>query len=289
MIPDLYNRKHRLGEFFVDGWKIYCRYFVYLVAFVLSCEFLALLFQFAVPKVEGWGALRIVAGLFAELITLIGTIAVMFITVQATSGLPVSWESCRRKVSDKLGSAMWVNVILFVFLGLAVLPIFLSAKLGFSSPVLGGSHRLFVVFLVILFLLPVLLLSNLLRFSIHAVVLRQMDGIPALAYSWRLVRHRWWYVLITSLLLGLPVGIIRFAGTFVLKAGGLQENVLISGSFELLGSVFSIYTTILITLFFLNIDWEGSAQKVDELKHPVDPVNLSDGKRHDRDVFRDVA
>ncbi len=262
MIPDLYDRKHRLGEFFVEGWKIYCRYFVYLVTFVLSCEFLALLFKLAVPKVEGWGAFSMIAGLFAELIALVGTIAVMFITVQAASGLSMSWGSCHRKILGTFGSAVWVSVILYALLGLAIVPILLATKSGasYNSPVL----LIFVLF--VSYLLPILCLHNFLQFSLHAVVLRKQTGFSSLIYSWRLVRHRWWYVFVTTILLALPVGILHLAGSFLLKAVGFQENMLTSESVNLLGRILQIYTTILVTLFFLNIDFMGVREHVHEMR-----------------------
>jgi len=261
MIPDLYDRKLKLSEIFAEGWRIYRRYFIYLVAFVLPVEFLAQMLQVAVPHENR--VLRISVLLPAELITVIGLIVVIFITAQATATQPVSWGECRNKISGTLGRAMWATIIVSVILIISLLPFLFVALSALTLPSLAVS----MIFLT----LPAMILAIYFLFVIHAVVLRSKKGVPALFYSWRLVRHRWWYVLIAVILLNLPVSLIHLAAHFALRASGFYTSAVFTEGFNLIGSVMGIYSTILVTLFFLNIDREGLKEKVDALRHPVNP------------------
>jgi len=251
-MTNLCNRRLSFKEFFSEGWRIYCRYFLYLAAFVLPCNFVAQIFQSAVPHRQK--LLGVLVALSTTLITLIGSIVIIFIAERASSAQPVSWEECRKKIFETYGRTVWTAIVLAVMLILSLLPfIFLMAGLlakGFLSCV---SH-LQLIFLVIIFLLPPIIVSNYLQFVFSAVVLRGKMAVSALRYSWNVVRNRWWHVFFAIILLNLPVALVQAIGLVMLRISGLQANAFIFGGFKLAVSILTIYSTILITLLFLNMD-----------------------------------
>ncbi len=252
MMPDLYERKLRIGEIFSEGWRIYCRYFAYLVAFVLPCNFAAQMLLSAVPRAHK--LLGVLVALFTTLITLIGSIVIIFITERASSAQPVSWGECRKKIFETYGRTVWTAIVLSVMLMLACLPfIFFMAGLlakGFLSCISPPQ----LIFLVIIFLLPPIIVSIYLQFVFSAVVLRGKTAVSALCYSWNVVRNRWWYVFVAVIVLNLPVALVQGISLVMLRILGLQANSFIFGSFKLAISILTIYSTILITLLFLNLD-----------------------------------
>ncbi len=264
MMPDLYERKLRIGEIFSEGWRIYCRYFAYLVAFVLPCNFAAQMLLSAVPRAHKM--LGVLVVLFTALITLIGSIVIIFIAERASSAQSVSWAECRKKIFEAYGRTVWTAIVLSVMLMLSFLPfIFLMAGLlakGFLSCISPPQ----LIFLVIIFLLPLIIAANYLQFVFSAVVLRGKTAVSALRYSWNVVRNRWWYVFFAVILLNLPMALVQGVGLVMLRISGFQANAFIFGSFKLLLSVFTIYSTILITLLFLNMDREN---KTPDPVHPV--------------------
>jgi hypothetical protein len=247
MIPDLYDRKLGVGEIYSKGWQIYCRYFSCLVAFVLPCEFVAQMLEFAVSQ----KTLHTLISLSTWLITLIGTIVVIFVASKSASTLPVSWEDCRKKILEAYGRTVWAKIVLSVILALSILPVFFVRFGMFIDEFLAGASP----FSGLLFALPFVIVFNYLGFVICAVVLRGYSAVPALGYSWRLVRGRWWYVLGMTFLLYLPVIIIRIVG---ITAGRVFASYVnwgfVMGFTVFLMPLFQIYSTILFTLFFLNID-----------------------------------
>lgn len=252
MIPDLYDRKLGFGEIFSKGWHIYCRYFSYLIAFVLPCEFVAQMLKLAVLHTHTPRALRGLVSLSTELITLIGTIVVIFVAARAASTLPISWGDCRKKISEAYGRTVWANIVLFVILALLVLPIF--AGMFFGRFLIG------VPFLALLFALPFVIVGNYLGFVLYAAVLRGQSAVPALCYSWRLVRGRWWYVFGAAILFNLPVVIIGIVEMTAERVLSRYVNWVFEIGFRVfLTSLFQIYSTILLTIFFLNIDRQNDA------------------------------
>lgn len=269
MIPG--NRRMSFGELFSRGWQIYRNHFIYLIAFVLPCNFAAQIFQSAVPYRHK--LLGVLVALPATLITLIGSIVVIFIAERVSSAHPVSWQGCHRKIFEAYGRAVWTAIVLGVMLMLSILPfIFLMAGLlakGFLSCV---SH-LQLIFLVIIFLLPLVIVSNYLQFVFSAVVLRGKTAVPALSYSWNIVRNQWWYVFLAVIVLNFPVALVQGVSLIMLRISGLQTSSVIFASFKLVISILTIYSTILITLLFLNLDQNDEATS----SLPFEPQEGRDG------------
>ena len=110
-------------------------------------------------------------------------------------------------------------------------------------------------------------------FTLQALVFRKQTGLSAFAYSFRTVRGRWWKIFGTMILLILIMLAPCLTAILILKR---VFSVAITDLMYWIVPLFTfigMFVEAFFTILFLNIDREGLKEKVDELEHPVDPVD----------------
>ncbi len=133
----------------------------------------------------------------------------------------------RRSLARALGAA------------LATTPRYLPAMLLMMVILLG---------LALLLVVPSLMQSVYYSFVMQVIVLRQGRGKAALDRSKAVVRHRWWRILGTSLLLSLPMNLASLVGFLAPQTWAVQAGVLA------VCAVSMPFWLISMTLLFLDLD-----------------------------------
>ncbi|QHI70525.1 hypothetical protein [Tichowtungia aerotolerans] len=260
MMQALCNQKHRLRDLFLDGWGIYCHCFVPLAVILLLCNGLDQALK--VLLIKAFDAPFKLAEFLGSFASLAGMLSVLVITIESVSGHHVKWTECFRKIRRFFLKAAWVKMIVSIIQSLVGLPAIL---LVLNKDALDVPVKLFTI-LEIALMLPFLWISVSLLFSVYAVILREKSGIDALFHSWRLVRHRWWYVFMTVFLLNLPIFIFTMAEQLPWWHVGELGYMGVFNVAELVKTILGGYSTVLITLFFLNLDSVAPQKLIDEPK-----------------------
>jgi len=122
----------------------------------------------------------------------------------------------------------------------------------------GWLEAIIIVFTLLLLIVPGLIYAGFYTFSTVIVSLRGRAGMDALNYSKRLVKGRWWRVFGYALGFMAPTIVVAIAAGFanefvpVYPGSVLVENAAISFSV--------LFSTVWLTVFFLNLDAEGAAE-----------------------------
>lgn len=265
MIPDLYDRKLGFGELLAASWRVFKGNIKFLLLFCIAANGLLAIAEwmvsFSLPDsldyrlVESWS--QLVGGLF-DYIPALGAIV---ITARYLEARPISSSDVFNELRRMLGAGLHVNLYLSI-VGLAHLFLIYST----SKSIFGLVAPFIQTFSLILFAIVSIYIS----FALQALVLRNRRGRGTLIYSWRTVKGQWGTVFGKMFLLGIVVGL----PLVVILVFGMRFSIVFSSVMKQICTlIFPVFSTIFLTVLFLNIDREGLKEKVEELTHPANPVN----------------
>ncbi|HWR02097.1 MAG TPA: hypothetical protein VN371_09560 [Chlorobaculum sp.] len=159
-------------------------------------------------------------------------------------------------------------IFLSVIPSMAIIKMVESAELGttmnwqdalrhavarWSSSILTMLIMMLIVFgLTLLLVVPGIIWEVYYVFAINVVSLRSLSGKAALDYSKRLVKGQWWRVVGYGLAVGIGVVIVQIPVNLI--ASFLPLSPLAALINAAAGSLVYLFTTIVFTLFFLNLE-----------------------------------
>jgi hypothetical protein len=130
---------------------------------------------------------------------------------------PVEWRVARRRATVRLGSILWIQLLIFVIVlvpGLALSVLAILAGVG--APVLAFIVLLFGGIAYLVFAIWFDISQTL---AVPSLMLEDTRGLDAVRRSLRLVRGSWWSVFGTFLLVALMVGVAQFAVGVIVDVG----------------------------------------------------------------------
>jgi hypothetical protein len=185
--------------------------------------------------------LRLVIGILMDF----SAIAIIFVIVGELENRPITWWN-----AIKLSAIKYIDVFAAIIYA-----------------------NLSIVIFSILFIIPGMILSVLLVFTMQAVVLRNLKQNIALTYSQRLIGGHWWRTLSYLLIIVLPVVILNLF--LYIDPINLAINPLLNISIQILEQFLGIFTTTTLTILFLNLEGEKSRQglTVEKMIHNASNLN----------------
>ena len=266
MIPDLYNRELKFGEIFKTSWGIFFRNFKYLFLFglllgiFLECLDLLLI---SVPAIASDTFLaQHLTGMISSVFGFICCIVAISITEQSVAAQQISWGYLFRRIKTFFWAALVIHVIKTLFNSLTWVSGF-AYQTSQHQSVLMYISQAFLAFVVMIF-------SIYFYFTCQALVLCGKTGLSAFDYSFQSVRGHWWKTFRTAVLFLLMIAV----PIEVSKGAEWSYLQMLVGAFW--PSIMGTYVSIYFTILFLNITREELKEKVDDLRHPVDPLILSE-------------
>jgi len=270
MISGLYDRELEFGEILKAAWQTYSRnfFYIFLFCFLVGCVlrgvdyliFISLSYSPQDPALAGHSKI-----LFSGFFGFVFSLVVLSIVKSEQKNETVCWSSIFYTVRHFFWAAFLVYFLVQLISTLTWMP---GVLLRFNNITDSVSTFVQLPLFIISFMLTVYF-----TFACEALVLREEYAASALVYSYRTVKGRWWRILGIIILLGMMVGIPVMILAFVVRSA---VQVSMSAGLYLLfpvTMVFNAYFSVFFAILFLNIDREGLKGKVEELRHPVDPVN----------------
>ncbi len=181
--------------------------------------------------------------------------SLLFLLLQLTV-IKVAVATAREEAIE-LGDAFrsgFVNLVPAILLGLLVVLI-IGLLLGVPMVLLFFFAGPFAFLALPLLILPVLIVSVYLAFSLQALAVRGMGVIDALGHSWELVSGRWWRVFGYILGMGIILGVVSYVVQLVLQQIPFAGDLLALFAADALNA----FTIIAMTLFFLHLDYEEAS------------------------------
>ncbi|MCK4257987.1 MAG: hypothetical protein KAX49_03365 [Halanaerobiales bacterium] len=235
MFENIQQRELTLGEILINSWSIFSKNFrtILLIALIIYIPINILVYMIPTESLmNGYGE---VEGfwIYIRLIQM----AQEFFGVLAIMGIAVLVEGFLRGEETRLDESMnkafsrWGNMIMTnLFKGIIVMG------------------------LMFLFIIPGIIWYVFYSFVAYVVVLRNIRGMQALAYSKRLVKGRWWKIFGITLFLGaarlgLGLGFDYLIG--IILPGYSVANIFIESILTGILSYFTVATVVL----FLNLDY----------------------------------
>jgi len=218
-LSDIRTQQLSLGNILSLGWSIYQKYFVNILIVTLIANIPLNIAQevITVPIIN------------YILVTIFGvpwTMAVVFITERAVNNETMSFGDALRRSVDRWVSGVGTNIVAAIIL----------------------------LLLFLLLIVPGIIWAIYYTFSNQVVALRNKDGKPALDYSKALVQGQWGRVFGTGFILTLIAGGLYFGITYIL--GLLSTSPVINVVATTLGDITAAFTTVAITVLFLNLDYQ---------------------------------
>jgi hypothetical protein len=216
------------------SWSIYLDHFVdiLLVTLIINVP-LNIALQFTG---------RFVNNVLVIIFSVLSVMAIVFISERAVNGETLSFSQALR-----LSTARWASAI--------------------GTNLLAG---IILLLLSLLLILPGIIWAVYYAFSSHVVALRNEGGKSALDYSKALVQGQWGRVFGIGFILSLLAIVVLFGIGLVLNTGG--SNAVIDIVATTLGDVVTAYTTVAITVLFLNLDYQ---KNLNHNELPADAGNLA--------------
>lgn len=239
----LFQRPLTLVEIFLIAWSVFTKQFknIVLAVALVYVPIHACMFFFS-PNSDDPISFRTYLRIYSILNSLIGVVALMAITAITEKYVRLPNEEIRFSEILKLICQRW--------------PFLLWSNLITSFILLG-----FTLLLVV----PGLVFAVYYVFLVPCVVLRNVYGAQARAYSKSLVTGQWWEVAAYLLVI---VG-VGFALSFGLSlaAGWLASDIFSSVFIDTACDIIQAFFEVAFVIFFLNLDYTkkmGSNQLVDE-------------------------
>ena len=292
----------RLGfvDVLAEGWRHYARNFVPILLIILCVNIPITVVSALVstPRVAGMAAGDLGASmrqglvaLLAGLVAYISVLAIARAVEDSVLGRVVSarqslWHGLKRWPAA-LGSlfllwllllAVLVPISIVSMLAFFVLSILFSASMGSEVAIVGlllAMVGFFVVFAAIF--VPAVAIMVYLGFYPYASSLRRQGPLAALRYSWNLVRGQALRVFGYQFGIGLLTGFVSLCVLMFAFAGGVLTAIapdlaapirIVIVVAQLLGSIIGSLFTVMLIVFFLNLDY---------LKHPLPAVIPAEG------------
>lgn len=223
-----------LSRILLLSWSIYLDHFVDILLVTLIVNIpLNIALQFTG---------RFVNNILVIIFSVLSVMAIVFITERAINGETLSFSQALR-----LSTARWASAI--------------------GTNLLAG---IILLLLSLLLILPGIIWAVYYTFSSQVVALRNEGGKSALDYSKALVQGQWGRVFGTGFTLSLLAIVVLFGIGLVLNTGG--SNAVIDIVATTLGDVATAYTTVAITVLFLNLDYQ---KNLNHNELPTDAGNLA--------------
>jgi len=200
------------------SWSIYLDHFldILLVTLIINVP-LNIALQFTG---------RFVNNVLVIIFSVLSVMAIVFIVERAVNGETLSFSQALRLSTTRWASAIGTNLLAGIIL----------------------------LLLSLLLILPGIIWAVYYTFSSQVVALRNEGGKSALDYSKALVQGQWGRVFGTGFILSLLAIAVIFGIGLVLNTGG--SNAVIDIAATTLGDVVTAYTTVAITVLFLNLDYQ---------------------------------
>jgi hypothetical protein len=266
MIPDLYERKLGFWEMFRGSWVIFSSQIKYLFILVLGISVAFKAFDFLFFEIiplsvnDQWLARRL-SSPFYLLFGFIPTMITILIVQKCLSSDGVTY----RGLWKGLLKIFWVGFLSQFFYqmvgSLTWVPHLISRYTTW--------HASTTAFLQMFVSVVGMALLQYFLFYQHAIVFRGQRVFSSFAYSFRVVRGRWWRVFgvmaLCSLLTIFPVYILSTIFFKMIPGVPFQEKMkMVAPVISFAGSFFNIF----ISVYFLNLDRDNPESK----QCPVDPV-----------------
>lgn len=267
MVPGLYDRKLGFWEMFRGSWVIFSSQIKYLfiLVFGISVVLKALDFLFSGlvpvsvsnPWIAGW-----LDSFFYQLFGFVPAFATILVVKQCLESKNVSYGTLWNELSKIFWVGMGAHLVYQVVTLLQWGPRILLEYVSF--------HSATETFVELASIVIGTALMGYFFFYQHSIVFRNQGALSCFAYSFRVVRGRWWRVfgmmILFSLLTIFPLYILSAFLFKIIPVLSVPEKMKLAAPlFSFVGSFFNIFASV----YFLNLDRNNLEAK----RHPVDPVN----------------
>jgi hypothetical protein len=246
------SKNMQLGDYFTEGWEIFKKHLETIVYFVGILTLAVSSIYYFMPnseEVEGYssGSVDFSSGEVWEyfaystiliigvgLLTSIVHLGIIHLTKQDLDGQKVPFQ----EIINVGLSRWWANFVTGLIMVIMLIPLFL------------------------LFFIPGLIFAVFWTFMVQVVVLKGLSGMEALNYSKRLVSGQWWKVFWTVFMVTLGIGVISWVVNALFAT--LFDGFALLIFSNMLSSILEIYSIIVLTVFFLNLDTIKYQNEIDD-------------------------
>ena len=219
---DIRTQQLSLSNVLSLGWSIYQKHFanILIVTLIVNIPLNIALEFITVPLVNN---------ILITIFSVLSTMAVVFIAERAANDETLSFgDALSRSVNrwaSGIGTSLLAGIILFL--------------------------------LFLLLIVPGIIWAVYYTFAVQVVALRNEGGKSALDYSKALVQGQWGRVFGTGFVLSLIAFALAFGIGYVF--GLLSTSPVLSVVATTLGDIVTAFTTVAITVLFLNLDYQKNA------------------------------
>lgn len=212
--------------------------------------------------VGGIFALTFVASAIAAVVGFIVQAAIARGAAASIAGGGVSVEAAYAFGLKRLGSFIWIAILVGVIVGLA--PVILIVLFAFIAPaVLALLIPAAIVYMIVV--------GTMLAVTIPALVVENKRGTEALTRSWELVKGHFWHVLGTILVAGLIAGFVAgFIGGIFGGMGGAGGNWVMRWIGDSLASIIATpFTALVAVLLYVDVRVRKETLTVEQLRQEL--------------------